>query len=335
MGQIRACLVICASFFLALALCVPAHSEPVIFFVDVTGGATGLTPIPNTPDNIGNYAAGSWLTLSGNVAATINGETYSADFLPQSPVIGSFPDGFASSLDSFYDGQLFGGVDSSGFSLLYGQFTASAFNGHYPQVLGSAIRLWPAIGGGTSPSTSGSDLANYGAGFRVDTPEHAVLAAGHAAVRNFGLSVQQIVGGPGALPLTGPLGQSFVTNGNFEVQVFGNFDYNLARSGISGNTMPDTIGSIPLGDFLRTPTIGADGTISKILNPDGSRYYMLTLPITTTFVRTIPGDIPLTVTFTLSGQIAAMGMQAPEPSTIALVGSAALPAAFFAWRRRR
>jgi hypothetical protein len=338
MGQNRSWLIslFCASLalFAATSQAAPlVFSEPVEWFVDTTGDNTGLTPIANTPGNIGAYAAGSWLTVSGNVTGAMTGGIpLTGNFAAQKAPSGVFSTGNPGSLVSYYDGEFYGGVTNNSFGISVGGFeSARTYNGLYPQKAGPAIALSPQIGGGIS-GAAGSSAADYGANLSVKALGSFTYASGTIALRDFNVSLRSNLS---SVPLSGTSpSQTFDMLNNFQIEVAGALDYNLKGGVVLGNTTPDIIGSLHLYDTPMSLTGAGTGTLTRVDLP-GSHYYLMTMPITTTFVTTIPGDSPLTASFTLTGQIVAQGFPFPEPSTIVIAGSAAIPLGLMAWRRRK
>jgi hypothetical protein len=337
MGRNRFWLIALLSATLAHAFSATSHAGWAQFTVDTTGGSTGLTPIANTTGNIGNYAAGSWLKLSGSATGAINGIDYSGNLTAQKASSGAFSTGNPGSLTSYYTGTGNGDLNSplsNKFDIDWYSLFANSYNGHYPEVGGANIGISPGIGGGPSAASPGSAPADYGANISLKALGGLVTVAnGTVALRDFGLDVHPT----SPLPLSGPLSaQTFDTNNKIELGLFGNLDYNLKGGVLLGNTVPDMIGSVDLSDTPFAFTTGGPGIIDTYFQTTNLVLFRMTLPIEATFVQTIPGVNPLTVTFTLSGQIATEGViNSPEPSTFVILGSAAIPIGLAMWRRRR
>jgi hypothetical protein len=323
----------------ALALAQAVQAAPILFTIDTTGTATGLTAIAPTTANRGNYNAGSYLALSGNITATSGSLTASGDFATQSGAgaSGSFSTGNPGSLLGFYSGSLVADVDTAGSTIDFpggSSVTAGTYNAKYPEVSNPGVPLTPAIGGGAA-GVPGSDLANYGIFDTLKAFGIITVTSGTAAVRDAVFDVVQNTGITNEL-LSGVIGnQTFVTNNNLALGIFaGSVDYNVAANATFG--VPDIFGNASLVSSTISPTTDGVGKLTTTLLGGGLERLTLTVPIQTTVIEVITGSTPATLTFTFSGQIAAIAIvPVPEPSSVALLGiglAALLP---IGWRGLR
>src|SRR4051794_24714988 len=182
----KTCLLSCLALSCALSIGAPARASVISFTVDPQGNATGLTPIAPTTANRGNYAAGSWLTLSGSISATSGTLTATGSFAAQKASSGSFSSGNPGSLVSFYGGNLLANVDLYNNKISFptgSTLAAGTYNAHYAQVAGAGVPLTPAIGGGIA-GTPGSDLANYGISITLRAFGFITAASGTGSFRN-------------------------------------------------------------------------------------------------------------------------------------------------------
>jgi hypothetical protein len=328
-----------AAIAVILGLSQVSSAAVVSFTVDTTGGATGLTPIANTAANIGKYAAGSFLTLSGNISASTNGVTAASTFGVTAGSSGSFSTGNPGSLTSYYAGTLLANVTPTSIAFPGGSsLDASVYTAHYPEVSGAAVFLAPQSGGGAS-GVPGSDPADYGASITLKTPSLVVAASGNAALRNAvadisqtgGILSQALIGTPGT--------QTFTTTGNLGVALTdGDLDYNLKGAVILGQTAPNIFGTGSLAGAPIGVSAGGVGTLTTVI-VDPIRQIenlMLTVPIMSTFTEEITGSTAITVAITLTGQVAAYATyQVPEPGSIVMLIFGGLALIPLGYRRLR
>jgi hypothetical protein len=343
--KIKTGILSCLALGCALAVAAPVYGSVISFTVDPIGNATGLTPIAPTTANRGNYAAGSWLTLSGSISATASGISASGNLAAEKASSGSFSTGNPGSLQSFYNGDLLANVDFYNNTISFptgSTLAAGIYNAHYPVVGGAGVPLGPAIGGGTA-TVPGSDLANYGISVTLRAFVIVTAASGTAAMRDTVFDIGQNTGVT-SQALTGPItAQTFVTNNNVALNLgAGNLDYNLIGSTSLG--VPNVIGTTPIGSTTFTATTDGAGKLqttllnSKQIGEEGAlANMMLTVPIQVTIVNTITGSTPATITLTLAGQFAsyATNVVVPEPSTLVILGICGLTLVPIGYRRHR
>ena len=329
---------------IALALGQLGRATLIDFSVDATGTQFGATPIAPTAGNRGNYAAGSYLALSGSISATASGITASGNFATESGagVSGSFSTGNPGSLTAFYGGDLLANVDYYNGTISFpsgSTLDAGNYDAHYPEVASAGVPLTPMIGGGVA-GTPGSDLANYGVGISLKAFSFFTAAVGSGALRGTVFDIAQNTG-VGNEALSGSLAaQTFVTNGNLALGLTsGTLDYNLIGQNVLGTQVPNVIGTTPIGSTTYTVTTDGVGKVfttllnGKKIGEEGAlANVMLVVPIQTTIVETITGSTPATITLTLSGQMAsyATNVTVPEPGSLAIMligGLALLPLA--------
>ncbi|HEY2895169.1 MAG TPA: PEP-CTERM sorting domain-containing protein [Pirellulales bacterium] len=306
-----------------------------------------MTPIAPTTANRGNYAAGSWLTLSGSISATASGLTATGNFATESGqgASGSFSTGNPGSLVSFYGGNLLANVDlySNTISFPTGStISAGIYNAKYPEVANPAVPLTPAVGGGIA-GTPGSAAANYGVAITLKALGFITAASGTGAMRDMVMDVGQNTGVTSEA-LAGLVGnQTFVTNNNVALALTsGNLDYNLIGSVSLG--VPNVIGTTPIGSTTYTATTDGAGKLQTILLNDKKigeegalANLRLTVPIQVTIVNTITGSTPATTTLTFAGQFAtyANAVSVPEPGSVILMTLGCLALLPIGYRRSR
>jgi hypothetical protein len=336
-------LVLGAAIALAFAYAVPAHATLINFTIDTIGSADGV-PIAPTAANIGKYNAGSFVALSGNIAGTASGVSFSGGLAAQKASSGAWSTGNPGSLAAYYGGSLVADINAKANTVSFpGGSAANAglYTGLYPVKGGAAVPLSPAIGGGVV-GTPGSDPANYGVSVKITALFGLVTVAnGVAAMRDTVLDVQQTVPLT-SNALTGSLGgtQNFTTKTAVSASIDNsNFDFNLKGGVLAGSTVPDLVGRENISN-TSAPVTGAQLGVLKsvVVDPVRQIYnFYITVPVTSTTQQSITGDIPVTINVTTTGQVAAfaLNVQVPEPATLALAGFAAVPLGFMAWRRRR
>jgi hypothetical protein len=308
----------------ALALTQAVQASPILFTIDTTGTATGLTAIAPTTANRGNYNAGSYLALSGSISATSGSTTASGNFATQSGAgaSGSFSTGNPGSLLAFYSGSLLADINTVGNTIDFpggSSVGAGIYDAKYPEVANAGVPLSPAIGGGAA-GVPGSDLANYGIFDTLKVLGIITVTTGTAAMRGTVFDVVQNTGITNE-SLSGVVGsQTFVTNNNLALGLLaGSVDYNVNANSSFG--VPAIFGNASLVSSTTTPTTDGVGKLTTTLLGGGLERLTLTVPIQTTVVDVITGSTPATLTFTFSGQIAANAIvSVPEPSSLALLG---------------
>jgi hypothetical protein len=328
-----------AAIALVLGLSQVSNAGTVTFTVDTTGGATGLTPIAPTTANTGKYAAGSFLTLSGNISASASGISAAGAFTATAGSSGAFSTGNPGSLTSFYSGTLLANVTPTTIAFPGGStLDAGLYTAHYPVAGGAAVPLAPQIGGGTD-NAPGSDPADYGVAISLKALGIFTAASGNAALRNAvadisqtgGILSQALIGAPGT--------QTFTTTGGIGVALTGgDLDYNLKGAVVLGNTVPNLYGTGTLAGAPIAVSTGGVGTLTTvILDPVRQiESLMLTVPIKSTVTETITGSTPATIVIGLTGQVAAYATyQVPEPGSIVMLGMGGVALASVGYRRMR
>jgi len=331
---------------LAFAFAQNASATTVTFTVDTTGtnSPVGGANIANTSGNVGKYNAGSWLTLSGNISASASGISASGNFGAQKAASGAWSTGNPGSLVGFLSGTLAADIDVKAGTIAFNGgsvVTGNNYTSKYPIVGGPAVPLTPAIGGGVSTTTPGSDPGVYGVSLTLKALGLFTAASGTAALRNVEIDYSQTVPGS-SQALTGSLstGASFTTKATVGLGIEGgDIDYNLKGAVVLGQTVPDIIGTGDIGSSTKANLNGAAGTLfGTLIDPVRQIYnFRIVVPTTVTTVQTITGDTTATVTITTTGQVVgyANNVQVPEPATFALLGFAAAPLAWLAYRRRK
>ncbi len=320
----------------------PAHAVPVVFTLDPSGAANGLTAVSPTGMHQGIYASGSWLTLSGSLSGSLGGTTASGNYSAQKTASGSFPNGNPGSLTDFFQGTLNVDLDSltSPTTIAFtGGSSIQAFNytmfyaAHPNYTSLQAVIMSPNIGGG-SIAQPGSAAADYGINAKTTALLGlATVSTGTLAMRDLSADLTQVTPGS-TLPLSGPAGNvTFTTQGNLSVALTGGtLDYNLKGGPFLDTTVPNFVGSAPLTGAGNLTTTGNGSLTSTSL---GGGEWLLRLSIPVQFSTTDSTSLaPYTLTDNFTGSIAAYAVvTVPEPSTIALAVIGGL--SIFALRRRR
>jgi hypothetical protein len=326
----------------ALVFASAAQATPLSFTLDTLGTASGLTAIAPTTADQGKYNSGSWLTLSGSISATASGLTATGNFATQSGqgLGGTFSTGNPGSLTSFFNGTLLANVDLSGNTIAFpggSTLNAGIYNAKYPEVANPPVNLIPAIGGGTSAATPGSDPANFGIAITLKALGFLTAASGNAALRNSIYDVAQTV--PLSNDALTPSGSDlkFTTSGNIGIgQPQGNLDYNLKGATIGTIVVPDIFGTGSIGSSLFTPSTDGQGTVTVVNLGGNNREIFLTVPIKATILQTITGSTPATITLTVVGQMAAFAFTTvPEPASMTMLGVGLTALIPIVWYRRR
>jgi hypothetical protein len=330
-----------AAIAIVFATSVSAQAVLISFTVDQIGSGMGTTPINPSAADIGKYEAGSFLALSGNVAGSLSGISFSGNFSAQKAASGAWSTGNPGSLTSYYTGNLLANVTPTSVSFPGGSsIDASNYTSVYPVKGGTAQALSPALGGGTSGNAGTPAPANYGVSLKV-TAVIFTAASGTAALRNSVMDVIQNTG-VSSVPLGAPVGgvQTFTAKNNVQPTIASTtFDYNLVGSVVLGNTVPNLFGTTNLTN-ASAPESGTQlGSLKTVVvDPVRQIYdYYIVVPTTATTTQVITGSTPVTITVTTTGQVAAyaLNVQIPEPATFVLAGFAAVPLGFLAWRRRK
>lgn len=328
-----------AAIALVVALSQLGNAAPITFTIDTTGGATGLTPIANTTANTGKYAAGSWLTLSGNISASASGITAAGAFGATKASSGSFSTGNPGSLTAYYSGSLLANVTPTTIDFPGGSsMDANIFTGTYPEVSAAPVPLAPQIGGGAS-GVPGSDPADYGVSITLKALGLFTAASGNAALRNAVADLQQNTGILNQALIGTPGTQTFATTGNIGVALTGgNLDYNLNGATVLGQTVPNIFGTGSLAGAPIAVSTGGVGTLTTVI-VDPVRQIenlMLVVPIKSTVTEVITGSTAATVVINLTGQVAAYATyQVPEPGSIVMLSMGGVALASVGYRRMR
>ncbi|HEY1602242.1 MAG TPA: PEP-CTERM sorting domain-containing protein [Pirellulales bacterium] len=322
-----------AVILLTLAISQAANAQNLSFIVDTTGGATGLTPIANTSGNIGQYNAGSWLTVGGNLSVPVAGVgTAVGNFGPQAGDFpsGSFSTGNPGSLVSYIGGTLLANVTPTTISFPgSSNLVPGLYTGTYPEVAAAPIPLTPANGGAT-----GTDVGEYGIATTLKVGGLVTVASVNSVLRSAVFDIQQNTGILNQA-LSGVVGtQTFVTNSNLASGIATGINDGAITSGSPATTSGFTT-TIPA---TFAPSVGALGTLTTtMLDPARQiEQLMLTVPVSTALTFIISGSTPATEVLTINGQIAAHATyQVPEPGSIVMLGMGGVALASIGCRRMR